>query len=76
MIGCGQAAADGIYGYLRVYGADGDLPGAQPGEPIRFTVGGERAIASPAPAWAGSLGVHRLDLTAATASLYLPVIVR
>jgi hypothetical protein len=76
VIGCGQVAADGIYGYLRVYGADGDLPGARPGEPIRFTVGGVRAFAAPSPVWADDLDVHRLDLTAATAILYLPVIVR
>jgi hypothetical protein len=76
VVGCAQVQEGGLYPYLRVYGADGDLPGLQPGETVAFRLDGQALLAAEAPVWAGDYAVHQLDLAAGGEHAYLPMIVR
>ncbi len=76
VVGCGAVQEDGLYGYLRVYGADGDLPGMLPGETVTFTIGGLPAGASgPAP-WQNDFEAHEQDLSLSLFTQFLPFIGR
>ena len=74
VVGCGQVGEDGLYPYLRVYGADGDLPGMLIGEAVQFTVDGCLAPISPLPIWEADYDIHYLDLIYPASQYYLPLI--
>jgi hypothetical protein len=65
--GCFVVGVPGIYGYMRVYGADPDtgVPGMAPNEAVTFKVNSAVANASPSPVlWTGDKGQHEVDLSA------------
>ena len=59
-----------------MYGADGDLPGMQPGEPVSFKLDGQSLLGATAPVWTNDYTVQRLDLAAGQNHIYLPMIAR
>lgn len=66
--GCFVVTIPGLYGYMRIYGADPDTgtPGMASNEPINFRVNGASATSVPAPVvWTGDKGQHVADLSAA-----------
>lgn len=65
--GCFVVGIPGIYGYLRVYGADPDTgtPGMAPNETVTFKVNGAVAASSPAAvAWTPDRDLHAVALNA------------
>ena len=65
--GCFVVGIPGIYGYLRVYGADPDTgtPGMAQNEAVTFRVNGTTASATPSPVlWTGDRGLHTVALSA------------
>ena len=74
VVGCAQIREDGIYPYLRVYGAEDDLPGMRPGEAIRFEIGDQPVVTSSPVIWRNDYDVHALDLYGAAQHTYLPLV--
>ncbi len=65
--GCFVVTIPGIYGYLRVYGADAatGTPGMASNEAVIFKVNGAVATSAPATVlWSGDKGQHVVDLSA------------
>jgi len=65
--GCFVVGIPGIYGYMRVYGADPDTgaPGMASNEAVTFKVDAAVASSSPAPVlWTNDQGQHEVDLSA------------
>ena len=65
--GCFVVTIPGIYGYLRVYGADAatGTPGMASNEAVTFKVNGAVATSVPASVlWSGDNGQHEVDLSA------------
>ncbi len=63
--GCFKVATEGLYGYMRVYGAEGTTPGMHAGDPIFFKINGISATPAPYPVvWQDDKGTHEVDLDA------------
>jgi hypothetical protein len=76
VVGCGQVKEDGLFPYLRVYGADGDLPGMHYGETPSFQVDGQPVFPDQSLMWQPDFGVHEIELKASSINIYLPVLHR
>lgn len=76
VVGCGVVQEDGLYGYLRVYGADGDLPGMLPEETVTFTIGGLPAGAAGPARWQNDFEAHEQDLSLSPYAQFLPLVGR
>jgi len=66
--GCFVVTIPGLYGYMRIYGADVDTgtPGMANNESITFRVNGAPGASTPTPVlWTGDKGQHEADLSAA-----------
>jgi len=63
--GCFKVTADGLYGYMRVYGAEGATPGMLAGDPIIFKINGITASPTPYPViWQDDKATCAVDLSA------------
>ena len=76
VVGCGQVGEDGFYPFLRVYGADEEIPGMQSGEPVTFRVNGRLVELEKPALWQNDRDVHRLDLRVEPEWQFLPLVVR
>jgi hypothetical protein len=74
--GCFRVTAPGVYGFMRLYGADaaGSSTGFRPGEVIAFRVNGLPATSSTAMTWQNDREPHALNLKATFRSILLPLI--
>ncbi len=67
--GCFVVSFPGVYGYMRVYGADPatGTPGMSGNEPVTFKINGALAQTNPSPVlWADDQAQHQVHLTAAS----------
>lgn len=65
--GCFEVSYPGLYGYMRVYGADAatGTPGMGNNEAVTFKVNAALAQTTPSPvSWTGDSGIHQVHLTA------------
>jgi hypothetical protein len=78
VVGCSQIVEEGVYPFLRVYGADEDMdiPGMQAGEPVAFWVNGRMVELGNPPYWQNDRDVHELDLRVEPIWVYLPLVWR
>jgi hypothetical protein len=74
VVGCGRVKEGGLFPYLRVYGADGDLPGMKYGETPIFLIDGQPAFPDQSIVWTPDFSVHEVQIDAASSSLYLPLL--
>lgn len=64
-VGCFKVTTAGLYGYMRIYGAEGATPGMLPGEPVIFKINGIAAQPTPGPfVWQDDKQLHAVDLAA------------
>ncbi|OQA40554.1 MAG: hypothetical protein BWY52_02842 [Chloroflexi bacterium ADurb.Bin325] len=64
--GCFKVTDEGLYGYMRVYGAEGVTPGLNPGDPIVFKINGIIAAPTPYPIiWQNDKAIRQVNLAAA-----------
>jgi hypothetical protein len=76
VVGCSQIVEQGVYPFLRVYGADEDIPGMEAGEAVAFRVNGQIVELDNPPSWQNDRDVHELDLRVEPIWLYLPLVWR
>ena len=63
--GCFKTTTAGLYGYMRVYGAEGATAGMQSGDPIILKINGIAASPTPYPVvWHDDKATHEIDLAA------------
>ncbi len=63
--GCFVITTAGLYGYMRVYGADASLglPGMRPNELVEFRLNGQTVLATPGPVlWQADMLAHEVSL--------------
>ena len=76
VVGCSQIVEQGVYQFLRVYGADEDIPGMGAGEAVAFRVNGQIVELDNPPYWQNDRDVHELDLKIEPIWVYLPLVWR
>jgi len=67
-VGCFTVEAEGLYGFMRIYGEDNTatppIPGMRDGELVAFRVNGAPAVSTPLFYWHDDKASHRVDLAA------------